>query len=186
LLAFAGRLVPEKGLETLLRAAASLPRVRVEIAGGGPLRAAWADLARELGLAQRVRFVGELTPDGVRDLYSRADIVCVPSIWGEPFGYSAAEAMAMGRPVAASDCGALPELVGDGRGWLCRAGDPEDWAAKLTQALGNPGERQRRGSRAREFACTRLAPAHVARQYVSVYESVLGAAGTPHHHAGRA
>ena len=54
-------------------------------------------------------------------LYADAAVVCVPSAWQEPFGYAAAEAMAMGRAVVATPSGALRELLGDGRGFVAAA-----------------------------------------------------------------
>jgi glycosyltransferase involved in cell wall biosynthesis len=171
LVAFAGRLVPEKGVETLIRAVASLSRVKLEIAGDGPMRPACERLVLELGLDTRVRFRGWLSLEGVRDLYERATVVAVPSLWGEPFGYAAAEAMALGRAVVASDGGSFAELLASQRGWLCPPGDVNAWARTLAVALDDPQERSIRGERAAAFVRERLDPTTVASQYVHVYES---------------
>jgi glycosyltransferase involved in cell wall biosynthesis len=173
LLAFAGRLAPEKGLELLLRAVARIPEAQLEIAGEGPLRSPLEALARSLGIASRVRFLGWISLDRISDLHRRAAAVCVPSLWPEPFGYVAAEAMAAERPVVAADDGAFRELLGDDRGWLCGP-DAEAWARALAQALGNPSERSRRAERALRFVRAELDPVNVARRYLRIYESVAG------------
>ena len=104
---FAGRLSKEKGVDLLLKAVAKIPWAQLEIAGDGPLRASLEGLARSLGIENRVRFHGWLSLDKIGNLHQRAAAVCVPSLWPEPFGYVAAEAMAAARPVVAADGGAF-------------------------------------------------------------------------------
>jgi len=131
-------------------------------------------LVAELGLETRVRFLGNLPLELVTDLYRRATVVCVPSIWHEPFGYAAAEALALGRALVASDRGAFPELVGRTRGWLCRAEDPSDWANTLRTVLEDDDERARRCREAVHFVATDLDPLPVARRYAALYEKHIG------------
>jgi glycosyltransferase involved in cell wall biosynthesis len=173
LLMFAGRLAPEKGIELLLQAVAKVPGAHLEIAGDGPLRVSLEALAHSLGIANRARFHGWLSLDRIGDLHRRAAAVCVPSLWPEPFGYVAAEAMAAARPVVGADGGAFRELLGDGRGWLCPP-SVDAWAAALTEALADPGERSRRAERALHFVCSELDPVNVARRYLRVYERAAG------------
>lgn len=136
-LAFAGRLSPEKGLGTLLAAAALTPGIPIAIAGDGPLL---PDLAARA--TPNVRFLGWLGPAALRDFYGRARAVVVPSRCYETFGVAAAEAMNLGIPVIASRIGALAEMIGDGvSGLLFEPGDPRDLAARMEalwadQALG--------------------------------------------------
>lgn len=169
LVAFAGRLVPEKGIDVLLRAVSKVDDVRLEVAGDGPMLPHLRQLADELGITARVRFLGNQTAEAVLDLYRRATVVCVPSLWCEPFGYSAAEALAIGRGLVTSDRGALPELAGDDRAWVCRAGDPDDLAATLRKVLENRDERERRSERALQFVSRELDPRRVAERYASLY-----------------
>jgi glycosyltransferase involved in cell wall biosynthesis len=145
-IAYAGQLIPEKGVATLLEAAAVLKagatgEVEVLIAGAGAQREELEAMASELGLAG-ARFLGHL--GSVAALFGRADIVVVPSVWGEAFGYVAIEAMACGAAVVVSDAGALPEVVA-GAGVVFRAGDAEDLAAKLRPLIESREERLRRG-----------------------------------------
>ena len=171
--AFAGRIVPEKGVDVLVRAVSKIRQIELEIAGAGPMLPQLRRLAEDLGIATRVHFVGPQSLEGVRDLYLRSSIVCVPSVWQEPYGYAAAEALALGRTLVVSDRGALPELVGQNRGWVCRADDPDDWAKTLRNILENDEERIRRCREANRFVAEELAPVPVAKRYVALYENEL-------------
>ncbi len=142
-LAFAGRLVPEKGVAVLLDALALLPPhlagVRLWIAGDGPLRGLLEDQARRLDLAGRVDFLGHLPREELQRRFASVTIQVVPSVWPEPFGLVTVEAMARGTPVVASAIGAAPELVDDGRtGYLVPPGDAPALARRLAETLGNP------------------------------------------------
>lgn len=139
-LAFAGRLVPEKGVHVLLDAMALLPaslaHVRLRIAGDGPERGALEARARSLGLADRVEFLGQLSRDAVERRFATAAVQVVPSVWCEPFGLVAVEAMARGTPVVVAAAGALPEIVHDGRtGHVVPAGDAGALARRLSDVL---------------------------------------------------
>jgi glycosyltransferase involved in cell wall biosynthesis len=169
LVAFAGRFGPAKGGDVLLRAVATLPGVRLELAGDGVMRGAWEQLADDLGIAGRVRFLGTLPREGVAELYSRAGAVCVPSLWEEPFGYSAAEAMALGRPVVATPSGALVEFFVDGRGFIAESRSPADLAAALSTCLADDEARAGVGRRARTFAREQLHVDVIGPEYVEQY-----------------
>jgi len=173
LIAFAGRLVREKGLDLLLRALVRIPDARLEIAGDGPMRPVWERLVDELGLRRRVRFLGVLPPQGVAELYARASVVCVPSTWDEPYGYAAAEAMAMARPVVATPRGALPELLADGRGYVARAASPESLADALVKALNDDHGRREAATRAHAFAVSQLSLDAAGSRYLTCYERVI-------------
>jgi glycosyltransferase involved in cell wall biosynthesis len=107
---FAGRLVEEKGVWTVLRAARELPNVKFKIAGCGPEEAALHEVGDRM---KNVEFVGFQTGDALANLYRGARCVIVPSLWYEVFGLVALEAMAAGKPVIASNIGGLPEVVED-------------------------------------------------------------------------
>src|SRR5205823_5351870 len=145
MVAFAGRLVAEKGFDLLLRALKLTPGARVEVAGDGPLRVEWERLAETLELRGRATFHGTLTPNGVAELYSRAALVCVPSLCDEAFGYAAAEAMALGNAVVATPRGAFRELLSDGRGFLATDCTPAALAASLRYVLENHEAREQAG-----------------------------------------
>lgn len=169
LVAFAGRLVWEKGLDTLLRALAMIPDARLEVAGDGPMMPAWVRLCRDLRIESRVRFLGSSSFEELAQLYARAAVVCVPSIWHEPFGYAAAEAMAMERCVVAPPSGALPELLREGRGFVAKANTVDALAAALKEALQQPKERLEVARRARRFAEEQLSMVNLGQRYEAAY-----------------
>jgi len=128
---FAGRLVPEKGIATLLAAAQRLGgRIPLKIAGEGPLTDQVRACVRRM---PGLEWVGQQPLQRVLALMKDARALVVPSIHYDSFALVVAEAYAVGLPVVASHLGSLPSLVADGRtGLLFRPGDPDDLAAKLT------------------------------------------------------
>ena len=121
------RLVPLKNVEAVIRAAARLMdmgiEVRVEIAGSGPLESSLRDLIASLKLQERVNLLGWRA--GVPELLSSWDLLVIPSL-EEGFSFSALEAMAAARPVLASKVGGISELVVDGlTGRLVAPGDTD-------------------------------------------------------------
>lgn len=126
--AFLGRLVPHKGVDWLIEAAARVPGLQVDVAGTGPdaferhLRA----LADRLDVRDRVHFHGWLDPDDSRALMLGARAVAVPSTWHEPAGLVTLEAASVGRAVVASDVGGIPEYA---RPEFARLAPPRDTAA---------------------------------------------------------
>jgi glycosyltransferase involved in cell wall biosynthesis len=135
---YVGRLVPEKGVDVFITALAALPDVFGVIAGDGPERAALEHLARELGVADRLRFTGVLTPADAEHIIGALDVLVLPSRtrpnWSEQFGRVLIEAMASDVAVVASDSGAIGEVVGDG-GLLVPEDDVPALAAAIERAL---------------------------------------------------
>jgi glycosyltransferase involved in cell wall biosynthesis len=107
-LVFAGRLAPEKGIAHVLRLAELMPENAITVAGDGPSRAAVEDAARNL---PNLRYVGLLGPDAMNNLLASALAVVVPSLWQEPGGLVALEAMARGTPVVVYSVGGMAEYV---------------------------------------------------------------------------
>jgi glycosyltransferase involved in cell wall biosynthesis len=131
LLCIAARLHPAKGIDVALRAMPLLPQAHLAIMGEGPERGALETLARQLGCAERVHFLGYRSDLG--SIVAGADLMLIPSR-AEGFGLAAVEGMAQGVPVVASRVGALPEVVADG-GILFRSEDPTALAQAVHEAL---------------------------------------------------
>jgi D-inositol-3-phosphate glycosyltransferase len=164
-LAFVGRIQPLKAPDVLLRAAATLlarrPEVRsrlVVLVVGGPSGSGLAEpeslvsLARELGIADVVRFLPPRGGDDLATVYRAADVVAVPS-HSESFGLVALEAQACGTPVVAAAVGGLPTAVAHDRsGLLVDDHDPGRWADALARVGLDQAERQRLAAGAVEHA----------------------------------
>lgn len=163
-------LLPGKGQDVLIKAIPLLPGdVQVAFAGRGPLEEKLRELARDLGVLGRIRFLGYV--EEVSSIYKSAKVCVIPSMW-EGFGMVAVEAMASGVPVVASRIPGLAEVVGEA-GTLFEAGNPSDLAGKISELLKSPdlwAERRRRGiERARQFSIDRMAEEHCR-----LYSAALG------------
>lgn len=133
---FVGRLIPEKGCHVLLEALNS-PQLRelgaeAIIIGDGPMRETLRELAEKYQLADRVRFLGHLEGSEMWNEIVASTAVVIPSIWDEPFGMVAIEAMELGVPVVASRVGGLSESVGLG-GLLFERNDASGLAETLAR-----------------------------------------------------
>lgn len=127
---YCGRLAREKGLELLLRAFARLrtecPSATLRVVGDGPIRDVVSDLSTSLRLTHAVTFLGWRTPAEVDRELSDAWALAVPSLWAEPLGLVAIEAIIRGVPVIASREGGLAETVDPGRTGLLFPNGDED------------------------------------------------------------
>jgi glycosyltransferase involved in cell wall biosynthesis len=177
---YVGRLVPEKGVDVLLRASARLGgEWRLAIAGAGPLRSHLETLAHHLGLADRVFFDGHVSSARMPAYYRELDALVLPSLsrpnWVEQFGRVLIEAMAAGVPVVGSDCGEIPRVVGEA-GLVFPEGDVtalHDCLARLMRDRELWSHLARRG---RERVLARFTQAEIARKTVAVYRELVGEA----------
>lgn len=112
---YAGKLSWGKGPHLLVKA---LPYIgipfRLTLCGRGAQEAMLRGLVENSGFAHCVTFAGQVSHDELQTRMGEADVVVVPSIWQEPFGRVALEALLAGTPVVCSDRGGLPEIVQDG------------------------------------------------------------------------
>ncbi|MGZ5425585.1 MAG: glycosyltransferase family 4 protein [Thermoanaerobaculia bacterium] len=143
-------LYPRKNVATLLAAMTRLSsRAVLRVVGTGPDLARLERLSRELGLGERVEFLGHVDFARLAGEYRRADVFCLPSRQ-EGFGIVFLEAMAAGLPIVAARTTAVIEVVIDGEcGNLVSPDRPDDLAAALDRLLSDPGERRRLGETGR-------------------------------------
>jgi glycosyltransferase involved in cell wall biosynthesis len=168
-IAFAGRVSPEKGLDVLLAAAAQMPEIPFRIAGDGP-----ALPALKAKATPNVEFVGKLNFEPLLAFYRRARILAVPSVWFEPFGMVAADAMALGVPVVASRIGGLPYVVDDGvTGILVTPGDPGDLVRGLRQLWNDEASCTVMGNAGRIKALRQFSQETFYRNLMTAYESAI-------------
>ena len=180
ILLFVGRLEPLKGVDILLGAAAQIESDSdcfVLVIGGdssarGGEMAHLRHLALELGISDRVNFLGAVDHEKLPLFYSAADVCVVPSFY-ESFGLVALEAMACGTPVVASRVGGLTATVRDGEtGYLIPWRCPEPFAERLELLLDNEELRRAFGEQARG-AVERFRWSNVAEAVLGVYREVI-------------
>lgn len=144
-----GRLVQEKGHADLLEAVLLLKqgsrRFSVVMAGDGPLRETIVAAIRDKGLGSFVTLAGRLAHSELMEAVRASDIVAVPSRF-EGFGLAALEAMALGKPVVATNVGGLPEVIEHGvTGFLVPTRDPSALAEAIGRLMDDPALRRRMG-----------------------------------------
>ncbi len=166
------RLDEQKGHDVLLRAAAALPRVALAFAGGGPERADLEALAEELGMRDRVRFLGRR--DDVPELLACCDVFALPSLY-EGSSLAVLEAMAAGRAVVSSAIGGTDELIENERsGLLVEPGDPGALRAALSRAVEDRELRATLARHARARVERDFTPEAMVRANERVYRDLLG------------
>jgi glycosyltransferase involved in cell wall biosynthesis len=178
--AFFGRLVVHKGCDVLLRALVRCRRrgyrLGVDVYGEGPDHERLLRLTRRYGLDDgAVAFHGFLRGEELARAYNRAFAVVAPSLWHEPLGMVAVEAMACGRAVVASEDGGLGELVA-GRGLTFPSGDAEALSRRLIELHENPGVLAECEAGGPSFA-RRFAVERAGRKYLAVYRAILDERG---------
>ena len=171
-----GRLIPIKGHIVLLRAFAQarthVPDLRLDIAGRGPLEPALRAVAKELGIADAVTFLGYVSP--IQRAIEQAAGVVVPSM-GEGFGMVALEAMERARPVVAADIGGLGELVEDGvTGYLVPAGEAEPLAGAIVRLASDLARAAEMGAAGRRRALEQFLQERCTDRTELLYRAALG------------
>lgn len=178
--AFAGRLAREKGADVLLRALpaviARVPDARLIVAGDGPESRPLRRLAADLGIEGRTCFLGHV-PAGRLDLVlAPAWVQAVPSLWDEPFGLVAPEAMMRGTAVVASAAGGLLESVVHGEtGLLVRRGDPDALAGALARILSSRETAEEMGAAGRRRALSDFQESVFVEAFLQIYRDLLAA-----------
>ena len=168
MIAALGRLHVNKAFDTLLRAFADLDGGTLWLAGEGPERNALTTLADELGVSERVHFLG--WQDDSQAVIRGADMLVCPSRH-EPFGNVIAEAMACGRPVIATRSNGALELLEDGVSGLLAPVDDHRALADLMKSLGaDRGLQSKLGIAARAFWQAHLSPDRVTDDWIAFLE----------------
>lgn len=168
------RLFAKNGVEHFVRA---LPlvleerSVRALLVGDGPERGRLEALARELGVAESIRFAGARPHSEMPGLLASADVAVIPSL-AEATSVAALEALACGTPVAASRVGGLPQIVDESVGTLFEPGDPEDLARRLV-ALLERDDLEQAGQLGRERVVERWSNERLARDHERWYRNLV-------------
>jgi teichuronic acid biosynthesis glycosyltransferase TuaC len=175
---FVGKLVPRKGVDTLIEALGLLGRrpagaPLLVAAGIGEMRDGLERRAQELGVGDRVRFVGKIAHDDVGWWMSAGDLFVLPSL-SEGLPTVVCEAMNCGRPVVATAVDGTPEIVRDGEtGILVPPSDPAALAAALGRILDEPALARRMGEAALRIGQAEYTWAANARRMTAIYEDLV-------------
>lgn len=170
-----GRLSPEKGLLTLLRAFEQVAPSRLKIAGTGPMEAELKQYIRDKKL-DNVELVGFLEGAEKTRFLSGALFALIPSEWHENFPVVALECFAAGKPIVASRMGGLPSIVSEGEtGLLFTAGCADEIAEKVRYMFSHPLDADRMGRRAREIVETKYSRERSYQELLDIFQKVLAA-----------
>jgi glycosyltransferase involved in cell wall biosynthesis len=175
-LLFVGKLRYYKGLDDLLRALIEVQGVYLNVVGDGPMRGPWEALAEELGLAERVHYLGEVNDADLLRLYHQAHLFVLPAnARAEAFGTVLLEAMATGLPCITTE-------VGTGTSWVVQHGvtglvvppcNPEALAGAIHQLLTDPDARWRIGQQGRQRARQEFSQQKMVQGVMGLYQEAL-------------
>jgi glycosyltransferase involved in cell wall biosynthesis len=177
--AFAGRLVAEKGADILVDAFAKVrarvPGATLTIAGDGPERPALERQVARLGLSSCCTFAGSLPREEMEARIGGAWVQAVPGRWEEPFGIVVAEGMMRGSAVVASALGGPAEMVEHGvTGLQVEPGDPAALAQALIALLDDRELAMRMGHAGRERALVKLTDDAMVERFLAIYDRTVG------------
>jgi glycosyltransferase involved in cell wall biosynthesis len=168
---YSGRLSREKGLPTLMEAAAKVPDIKLIVLGEGPLE---EELRGRYGSEPWVEFRGHVSGAELMDVVSGASFAVVPSEWYENQPLTILESFALGVPVIASRIGGLPEVVRNGQtGLLVEPGNSEDLASAIAWLGRHADVAANMGARARRLVESEHSPETHYRRLMEIYEGVL-------------
>jgi glycosyltransferase involved in cell wall biosynthesis len=176
-----GRLVPDKGQDDFLQAAALLrarrPGLRFLLAGRGTAEADLRRLARSLGLESAVAFLG--FRDDVPEITASLAVSVLPSIDCDASSAAIKEALACGVPVVATDIGGASEILRDGEtGLVVPPRDPGRLAAAIETLLADPARAREMGRRGSADVAARFTPDHLVEGTIAAYETILAPSPT--------
>ncbi len=180
LLLFVGRLRYYKGLDDLLRALPRVPDAHLLVVGDGPMRAEWETLARELGLADRVHFLGDLPDADLPASYAVADLFVLPAnARAEAFGTVLLEAMAAGLPLICTEVGSGTSFVNrhGETGLVVPPRDPAALAAAINALLADPARRRAMGEAAQRRVREQFTVEQMIARVEALYHQLLNRQG---------
>lgn len=174
-LLFVGQHRYYKGVDDLIQAMTQLD-ARLLIGGDGPKRSEWEVLAQQLGVSQKIQFLGRIPDEDLPEFYASGDIFVLPSnSRAESFGIVLQEAMAAARPCVTTE-------LGTGTSWLVQDGitglvvppkQPEALAEALNTLLADPEKRKQMGLAGQQRACTEFTLAQMINRVEQVYREVI-------------
>lgn len=181
---YVGRIVKEKGIDTLIEAVGRLKKkgeyCSLYIVGNGDYKDVLAAKIEENSIKEYVKFIPALNQEDLPGFYSIIDALVLPSnttpCWKEQFGRVIVEAMACEVPVIGSSSGEIPNVIGDA-GLVFPEGDAAVLADCIKRLMNNENLRKEYAIRGKERAVKNYSWKSVAKEYIKMYEGLIGEAG---------
>lgn len=169
-----GRLSREKGIINLINAFAKLDKGTLYIAGDGPEKEEVEQVIKENKLEKRVKLLGFLNKDEMKETIRKAKFVVVPSIWYENCPYSVIETLCTGKPVIGADIGGIPELVKDNKnGFIYKYDDIDELASKMKKLFEDDKLVKKFSEQAKKIAKEQYSKENYYKQIMKIYNKVL-------------
>lgn len=169
-----GRLSKEKGILNLINAFTKLKEGKLYIAGEGPEKETIENIIKENKLEDRVKLLGFLNSDQMKETIRKCKFVVVPSIWYENCPYSVMETLAIGKPVIGADIGGIPELVINDRSGLTYKYDSvEELSNKMKELFKNEELVKEFGTNAKKQANELYGKDVYYKNIMSIYEKLV-------------
>jgi len=180
---FAGRLIEEKGLESLVAAVSQLRGDwRLVLIGAGPLKERLQTQAVQLGVESKVEFVGSVNSTLIPSYFKGLDVLVLPSLtrpnWKEQFGRVLPDAMAAGVPIIGSDSGEIPNVIGEA-GLIFPEGEVAALAACLQKLMDDTALRQSLIERGYQRVQTHFTQTQIAARHLALYQKTLNYSNEP-------
>lgn len=169
-----GRLSKEKGILNLIQAFSKLQEGILYIAGEGPEKENIQQFIKENKLENRVKLLGFLNQDQMKDTIRKAKFIVVPSIWYENCPYSVMETLAIGKPVIGAKIAGIPELVEDGKnGFVYKHDDIDELSSKMKKLFEDDELVLEFGKYAKENAKKLYSKEVYYKEIMEVYENLV-------------
>lgn len=170
---YVGSLTSFKGPQILLEALSGLDGYACHIYGTGPME---ASLRAQAAANPHVHFHAPVSAAQLPGVYARADVVVFPSLWPEPFGRVAIEAMAAGTPVIGSDIAGIKETIPKQTGILVPPGNVQELRRALRSMVKHPGLRKQMGRAGQRWVRKHFTKKKIAKEMMRIYVKVIARA----------
>lgn len=169
-----GRLSREKGIINLINAFKKIKKGVLYIAGDGPEKDEVQKVIKENKLEKRIKLLGFLSKDEMKETLIKCKFVVVPSIWYENCPYSVIEALCFGKPVIGADIGGIPELVRDNEnGFIYKYDDVDELSLKIKKLFEDDKLVKKFGENAKEIAKVQFSKEKYYKKLIKVYQNIL-------------
>lgn len=169
-----GRLSKEKGIINLIKAFSKTRKGKLYIAGEGPEKTYIENFIKENRLEERIKLLGFLNKEQVKEYLRKSSFVVIPSIWYENCPYSILETLAIGKPIIGSNIAGIPELVKDNiNGLLYKYDNENELEEKITFLFKNKNLRIKFGEEAKKIAEKKYSKENYYRNIIKIYKELI-------------